>query len=241
MNAYTPGDAKPVDTFDMADSETDTYERLQRSDKEKLSQQDVEQHWNARAQRQGVQSVMSARHTQEENEAATSELQKAILEILGDRLHGNILELGTGIGRMTELLAKKAEHVTSIDLSPLMLERAKANLSKFDNVDLRLGRLTELAIKPKSFDLAFESIVLLHILNPEELRATARKLQETSKTILIVEHTYEGPNFGISKYSILRKPEEYEDLFKPYRLIKSLRHRCAGDCFTLMLFESAES
>lgn len=236
MNIHTSGDMQSVRSHDVA-NEQDTYESIAREDKELLSQEAVESHWNIRAQRPGVQSVMSARHSLEDNEQATIALQREIATFLGESLHGTILELGVGIGRMTALLAGKATHVTGVDLSPAMLDRASQNLTAFSNIDLNVGRITDLSFKPKSFDLAFESIVLLHILNPEELHATVRKLQEASSKIFLCEHTYEGPDFPISKYSILRTLEEYEELLRPYRLTKSLEHRCAGDRFTLMLFE----
>lgn len=217
-------------------NEVDTYISLGREEKEKISPETIENHWNIRAQRPGVQSVMSARHSLEENELATVELQKVTLNFLSDQISGTILELGVGIGRMTKVLAQYAKHIVGIELSPIMLERARKNLENINNVSLHQGRVTEFIVKEKSFDLVFDSIVLLHILNPKELEATIRQLQKASSTIFIVEHTYEGEDFPISKYSILRTPQEYEELFKPYKLIKSLEHSCVGDRFTLMLF-----
>ncbi len=138
---------------------------------------------------------------------------------------------------MTKMLAKYAQQVVGIDISESMLERARKNIEGFSNVSLHKGRVTDLQIDPKSFDLAFESIVLLHILAPKELRATIETLKNASSTIFIVEHTFEGHDFPSSKYTILRSPEEYEKLFKPFRLVKSLEHACAGDRFTLQLFK----
>lgn len=100
-----------------------------------------------------------------------------------------------------------------------------------------VGKITEIEIPQPQFDLVFDSIVLLHILNPKELEQTASRMRELSDKILLIEHTYEGPDFPISKYSILRKPEEYAKLFKPYNLTRERTHYCAGDRFTMMLFE----
>ena len=233
---------QPVATFGTAANERDTYDLQAREAKEKLTAEEVKAHWDTRAERADVQSVMSARHSLEENQRATVELQKEIFDFLEGLIdHKRVFELGIGIGRMTQELAKKAKAVVGIDLSPVMLERARENLQSFSNVELLLGKITELDLPPKSFDLLFESIVLLHILNPEELKATIAKMQELSDTICIVEHTYEGPDFPISKYSILRNPEEYETLFTPYQLVKQKTHLCAGDKFTLMLFKKANA
>lgn len=230
---------KYVEAHATATGEKDTYDLKQRAEKEAIPDEDVKKHWDTRATREDVQTVMSARHTLEENRAATSELQRDIFEFLEGLVEGqNVFELGVGIGRMTSELAKRAKEVTGVDLSPVMLEKAKQNLGELKNVRLMLGKITDLELPPKTFDLVFESIVLLHILNPEELKATIAKMQELSNRIFIVEHTYEGPDFPISKYSILREPGEYEALFAPYKLVKQKDVKCVGDRFTMMLFEN---
>ena len=230
---------KHVEAHATAPGETDTYDLKERKEKEAIPEEDIKKHWDTRAQRTDVQAVMSARHTLEENKEAARELQRDIFEFLKGLVEGkNVFELGVGIGRMTSELAKRAKKVTGVDISALMLERAREKLAELENAQLLLGKITDLELPPKSFDLVFESIVLLHILNPQELQSTIRKMQELSDRIFIVEHTYEGPNFPISKFSILRKPEEYEELFKPYRLVKQKTHMCAGDTFTMMLFEN---
>lgn len=233
-------DQHRVPSFDVAAGEDDTYDLKVRTEKEQIAGEDVKKHWDTRAQRPDVQSVMSARHTLEENQRATEELRRDVFEFLKGSIEGKkVFELGVGVGRLTGEIAKRAKEVVGVDLSPIMLARAKQNLKDFDNVQLLLGKITELDLPSKSFDLVFESIVLLHILNPTELRETITKMQELSDKIFIVEHTDEGPDFPISKYSILRKPEEYEKLFTPYRLNKQKTHLCAGDHFTLMLFEKS--
>ena len=227
-----------VPAFDTATGEKDTYDLQAREQKEAIVEEAVREHWDTRAQRPDVQSVMSARHTLEENRLATAELQREIFEFLKGYVDGKkVFELGVGIGRMTSELASLARAVVGVELSPVMLARAREQLKEFENVQLFLGKLTELDFSPHSFDLVFESIVLLHILNPDELKATIQRMQALSDTIFVVEHTYEGPNFPISKYSILRPPEEYEQLFAPYKLQKQKTHLCAGDTFTLMLFK----
>jgi len=216
-----------------------TYDLIESALKQNLSEKEILKHWQARAQRKGIQAVMSARHAVKENIKAAELLKKEIFYFLEGHIENkNIFELGCGIGRITAELANKANHVVAIDFSSKMLKRAKNNLKKFDNVELKLGKISDFRFKPKSFDLVFDCIVLLHILNPKELRRTVKKMKYLSNIVFICEHTYEGPDFPISKYSILRKPKEYEELFKPFRLIKQKTHFCAGDRFILMLFEN---
>ncbi len=242
MDSERSPNPKHVETHATAVGEKDTYDLKQRVEKEAIPGEDVAKHWGTRAMREDVQAVMSARHTLEKNREATHKLQQDIFEFLEGLIEGrNIFELGVGIGRMTSELAKRAKEVTGIDFSPAMIGRAKHNLKELKNVKLALGKITDLELPPKTFDLVFESIVLLHILNPEELKATIAKMQELSDRIFIVEHTHEGSDFPISKYSILREPEEYENLFSPYKLVKQKDVKCAGDRFTMMLFENPDA
>lgn len=233
-------DPKKVITHDISPQEIDTYDLTNRENKEQFNEFDIVEHWKIRAKRPDVQSVMSARHSLQENLKATTELQEDIFNFLeGFVQDKRIFEFGVGVGRMTSELAKRAREVVGIDITQEMITRARDILKDLKNVDLRVGKITEFPdLQSKSFDLVFDSIVLLHILNPNELKTTIQKMQELSDTIFIVEHTYEGLDFPISKYSILRKPEEYAELFKPYTLLKSKTHLCAGDTFTMMLFRN---
>ncbi|HIH22842.1 TPA: class I SAM-dependent methyltransferase [Candidatus Micrarchaeota archaeon] len=228
-----------VRAFSTAPGELDTYQQAERREKEQIPESEIRAHWDTRAQRPGLQSVMSARHSLEENERESSRFECAVIDFLKGYIENKtIFELGVGIGRFTKLLASAAARVVGCDLSPIMLEQARRNLEGLSNVQLHQGKITEIPLAHgERFDLVFDSIVLLHILSPTELRATIQRMIDLSDRIFIAEHTYEGPNFPISKYSILRTPKEYEELFAPYKLIKKQTHYCAGDTFTLMLFE----
>ncbi|MFN7096301.1 MAG: protein-L-isoaspartate O-methyltransferase family protein [Gammaproteobacteria bacterium] len=59
-------------------------------------------------------------------------------DILG---HEKVLEIGTGTGYLTALLAMQAAHVTTVDIFPDFTERARANLVKlhFENITLETG------------------------------------------------------------------------------------------------------
>jgi SAM-dependent methyltransferase len=61
---------------------------------------------------------------------ADNEVEAAVLGRLGDGPFGDILDIGTGTGRLLELLAPKAERAIGLDLSREMLALARANLDK---------------------------------------------------------------------------------------------------------------
>lgn len=64
-----------------------------------------------------------------------------ILQEAGPRKHETVLEIGAGSGYMAALLAHRALHVTSVEISPELKAMAERNLADYgvDNVDVVLG------------------------------------------------------------------------------------------------------
>ncbi|HWQ55823.1 MAG TPA: class I SAM-dependent methyltransferase [Bryobacteraceae bacterium] len=74
------------------------------------------------------------------------------------------LEIGCGLGRMTRWFAEAFGEVHALDVSPAMLEAARARLAAAPNVHLHLGSGYDLAGLPDGwFDLVFSYIVFQHI------------------------------------------------------------------------------
>jgi len=51
----------------------------------------------------------------------------------------NVLEIGTGYGFLTALLASLSNHVTTVDIYPSVQEKAKQNLTAYNNIDFQIG------------------------------------------------------------------------------------------------------
>lgn len=68
-------------------------------------------------------------------------VEARILQALKIRADDKILEVGTGSGFLTALLAKSGQHVYSVDISPELSAQAQANLDKqnIKNVTLEVG------------------------------------------------------------------------------------------------------
>jgi protein-L-isoaspartate(D-aspartate) O-methyltransferase len=64
-----------------------------------------------------------------------------ILQELLVKKHESVLEIGAGSGYMAALLAFKARHVTTVELSPELVIMARDNLAAYgiDNVDVQQG------------------------------------------------------------------------------------------------------
>ena len=71
----------------------------------------------------------------------TPKMEARVLQELAPRKHDNVLEVGTGSGYLTALLAHRAGHVHSVEIKPGLAELGRANLARHgvDNVTLYLG------------------------------------------------------------------------------------------------------
>jgi protein-L-isoaspartate(D-aspartate) O-methyltransferase len=68
-------------------------------------------------------------------------MEARVLQELSPGRSDRVLEIGTGSGYLTALLAHRAAHVTSIELKPALAAFGKANISRHgvDNVTLETG------------------------------------------------------------------------------------------------------
>jgi protein-L-isoaspartate(D-aspartate) O-methyltransferase len=71
----------------------------------------------------------------------TPKLEARILQEVAVKKHEHVLEIGAGSGYMAALLAHKARHVTTVEISPELHAMAKRNLADYGvtNVDVALG------------------------------------------------------------------------------------------------------
>ena len=88
------------------------------------------------------------------------------------------LEIGCGVGRMTRMLARIFRHVTAVDVSKEMIDRARVNLADLHNVTLILGDGATLSALPdESQDFAFSFIVFQHIPSTEVIASYCREVR----------------------------------------------------------------
>lgn len=68
-------------------------------------------------------------------------VEARIMQELAVKKHENVLEIGAGSGYMAALLAHRARHVTTVEISPELKAMAQKNLADYGvaNVDVALG------------------------------------------------------------------------------------------------------
>ena len=78
---------------------------------------------------------------------------KIFIEKMNLNKDKSVLEIGIGTGRLAIEVVNKCKKFVGIDMSPKTIERAKVNLSKFNNVNLICSNFLE-----HCFDEKFDTI-----------------------------------------------------------------------------------
>jgi len=97
-----------------------------------------------------------------------SDVEAAIRDIVGPAPIGSLLDIGTGTGRMLQLLAPIAERAMGLDASHAMLSVARAHLARegLRGVELRQGDLHAPPFPRGGFDLVVMHQVLHYLNDP---------------------------------------------------------------------------
>ena len=119
---------------------------------------------------------------------AESAVEKAIQRSLGDRPVGQLLDIGTGTGRMIELLGPEAAQATGIDKSSEMLRLARVKLEAAGiPSSLRQADMYALPLADGSTDTIVIHQVLHYAQNPAAAVAEAARVLRPGGRLLVVD------------------------------------------------------
>lgn len=74
-----------------------------------------------------------------------------------------VLEVGCGSGRLSALLAAHGAHVTGVDLSPRMVQRARELRAESGGLEFICGDFLQLPLQPEGFDCVISAAALHHM------------------------------------------------------------------------------
>ncbi|MFM2300347.1 MAG: hypothetical protein RLZZ84_83 [Pseudomonadota bacterium] len=116
-------------------------------------------------------------------------VETALAAALGETSLGELLDVGTGTGRMAELFAPRAVRVTAFDKSPEMLRLARTRLQDLpaDQIELVQGDFTQLPFADARFDTVLFHQVLHYAQAPEDVLAQAARVTRTGGRIAVVD------------------------------------------------------
>ncbi len=120
---------------------------------------------------------------------AEADVEAAMTALLTSEPIGQMLDIGTGTGRMIELFGPAADHVTALDRSPDMLRLARAKLPEdaTGKYALTLGDFSDLPLETESSDTILLHQVLHYAQAPELVIAEAARVARIGGRVLIAD------------------------------------------------------
>jgi ubiquinone/menaquinone biosynthesis C-methylase UbiE/DNA-binding transcriptional ArsR family regulator len=123
-------------------------------------------------------------------EVNATQIARTIVAELGSAPIGDLLDIGTGTGRVLELLGKHAESAVGVDISTQMLLVARTNLhaAGLKEVMVRHGDMYQLPFADASFDTVTLDQVLFQADQPQAVIAEAARLLRPGGRVLVVDY-----------------------------------------------------
>ncbi len=118
-----------------------------------------------------------------------AEVEQALIALLPQKRVKSLLDIGTGTGRVLQLLDRHVDRGLGLDLSREMLAVARANLSdpRYAHCTLRQADMYQLPVAESSFDLIVLHMVLHFSDRPADVIAEAARALAPGGHFLIVD------------------------------------------------------
>ena len=165
-------------------------------------QKALKEYWGTRAPSYSEENVRD--FDERVTKAWVAEIERHIRQAFPDRKPSDIrfLEIATGPGTFSIMMAEAGYNVTAIDLAEGMLEQAKKNAGELaDKIDFRVMNAEEMSFPDKSFDVIFSRWLTWLLPRPEKAYCEWLRVISDDGIILI----YDGNN---SRHFYDKKAEE---------------------------------
>lgn len=125
------------------------------------------------------------------------EVEAAVFDIIERANPRDLLDIGTGTGRILEILAPRVGHALGIDQSREMLAMARVNLERagLANARVRLGDMYQLALADAAFDAVVIHQVLHYADRPAAVIAEAARVLRPQGALVLVDFAPHGLEF----------------------------------------------
>jgi len=116
-------------------------------------------------------------------------VEDALLSLVPAGAGGTLLDIGTGTGRVLELLASRVRQALGVDASRSMLALARARLAgpAFGHCSVRLADMYRLPLASATFDTVVMQMVLHHAEDPGLALAEAARVLRPGGRLLLID------------------------------------------------------
>jgi SAM-dependent methyltransferase len=171
------------------------------------------------------------------------EATRLLLDAAGVGAASAVLDVACGPGMVACAAAQRAKRVVGIDLTPAMLEQARALQAKLglSNLEWRLGEAARLPLEDASFDAVLTRYSAHHLADPDLMFAEMLRVARPGARVAIADMVLpEEQGAAYDRMERLRDPSHVRTLtpgqLRSSAVAAGLRElRCAGYSFTVSL------
>lgn len=170
-----------------------------------------------------------------------SEVEKALLGMLPAGGIHDLVDIGTGTGKLLEALGPKVDQAIGIDLSRDMLGMARANLEAagLRNCQVRHGDMYMLPLASQSADLATIHQVLHYADDPAQVIAEAARVLRPGGRLIVADFAPHELEFLRTEHAHRRlgfSDGEVQGWFQAAGLVPETPIRLPGDPLTVVIW-----
>ncbi len=127
----------------------------------------------------------------EQEDDSVRKLHRALIELTVTMPLGDLLDIGSGQGRLLKLLGSRAQRAVGVDIDAdaRQLARAELLLARIENCSLRHGDMYDLPFADGEFDTVILDDVLVDAERPMVAIAEARRIMKTGGRLLLLSRT----------------------------------------------------
>ncbi len=125
-----------------------------------------------------------------------------MFELTGVCPSDTVLDIACGSGLVSCAFARIANHVTGIDITPAMIERAKLlqNEKQLHNITWKIGDVLPLPFEDESFSLVITRYSFHHFVNPKAVLDEMKRVCKVGGRIMIVDVTPDADKVDAYNY-----------------------------------------
>ena len=169
------------------------------------------------------------------------EVEAALTDIIAAAAPRDLLDIGTGTGRMLEILGPRVTSALGIDQSREMLAVARVNLERagLANSIVRLGDMYQLPLADASFDAVVIHQVLHYADRPAEAITEAARVLRPGGSLIVVDFAPHALEFLRDEHAHRRlgfADADVDEWCAAAGLESSTPHRLPGDPLTVVIW-----